>query len=93
MQQFTSNKTELLATIKRLRWYATGRTVASAHDSMSPVNSIENGGELTGYSKNAYRICSARSFWRVAWCTWFRYRTAGSFPGHKSMVVISEIFR
>ena len=91
MQQFTSNKTELLATIKRLRWYATGRTVASAHDSMSPINSDENGGELTGYSKSNLPDLSSKEFFGGSLgALGFVIERLARFPGHKSMVVISE---
>src|SRR5262249_61366699 len=45
MQQFTVNRTQIIATIKRLRWYPTGRGGMSAFESLSPLDNDENGVE------------------------------------------------
>src|SRR6266487_554783 len=43
MQQFTSDRRQLLTTIKRMRWYPTGRGGMAAVDSFSPLDDDENG--------------------------------------------------
>ena len=91
MQQFTSNKTQLLATIKRLRWYPTARAGASAHDSMSPSDNDENGIELRGYSRSNIQDLSSREFFGGSLgALGFIIERLARFPGHKSMVIISE---
>jgi len=91
MQQFTSNKTQLLATIKRLRWYPTGRAGASAHDSLSPFDNDENGVELRGYSRsNVLDLSSKEFFGGSLGALGFVIERLARFPGHKSMVIISE---
>jgi VWFA-related protein len=91
MQQFTSNKTALLATIRRLRWYPTGRGGIAAHDSMNPFNNNENGVYLPGYSSNVPRDLSSREFFGGSLGTLgFVIERLAPFPGRKSMVVISE---
>jgi VWFA-related protein len=91
MQQFTSNKTQLLAAIKGLRWYPTGRAGVAAHDSMSPFDNDENGVELRGYSRsNTPDLSSKEFFGGSLGALGFVIERLARFPGHKSMVVISE---
>ena len=91
MQQFTSNKTQLLATIKRLRWYPTGRAGAPTHDSMTPFENDENGIELMGYSRSNVRDLSSKEFFGGSFgALGFVIERLGRFPGHKSMVIISD---
>ncbi len=91
MQQLTSNRAELLATIKRLRWYATGRGTMSATDSLSPFDADENGVELKGYSSNNPRDLSSKEFFGGSLgALAFVLDRLSHFPGHKSMVLISE---
>src|SRR2546421_1968680 len=52
MQQFTSNRAQVIATIKRLRWYQTGRGGAAALDSMTADNRDDKGLDLQGYSSS-----------------------------------------
>ena len=91
MQQFTSNKTALLATIRRLRWYPTGRGRIAAQESMSPMNSNKDGVEMQGYSSNIPGDLSSREFFGGSLGTLgFVIERLAHFPGRKSMVVISE---
>src|SRR6185295_18031987 len=39
MQQFTVNRAQIIATIKRLRWYPTGRGDMSSFESLNPIDS------------------------------------------------------
>ena len=91
MQQFTSNKTALLATIRRLRWYQTGRGGMSALDSMSSFDNDENGVELQGYSRSKVPDLSSKEFFGGSLGAFgFVIEQLARFPGRKSMVVISE---
>ena len=91
MQQFTSNRAELLATTKRLRWYATGRGGASSLDYMEPFNTNGNGVELQGYSSSTAPDLSSKEFFGGSLgALAFVIERLSHFPGRKSMVVISE---
>ena len=91
IQQFTSNKTELLATIRRLRFYPTGRGGAAALDSMSPFDRDENGVDLQGYSRsNAPDLSSKEFFGGSLGALGFVIERLARFPGRKSIVLISE---
>ena len=91
MQQFTSNKTALLATARRLRWYPTGRGRISAHESMNPFNNNKDGVTLEGYSSNIPGDLSSREFFGGSLgALGFVIERLAHFPGRKSMVVISE---
>lgn len=91
MQQFTSNRSQVLATIKRLRFYQTGRGTMSAVDSLSPHDNDENGVELRGYSSNIPRDLSSKEFFGGSLgAVAFVLERLARFPGRKSIVLISE---
>lgn len=91
MQQFTSNRAQLLATIKRIRWYPTGRGSMSAVDSFSPIDSDEKGLDLRGYSSNRPPDLSSKSFFGGSLgALGFVVQGLSRFPGRKSIVLISD---
>jgi VWFA-related protein len=91
IQQFTSNKTELLATIRRLRFYQTGRGGIAALDSMSPFDRDENGVDLQGYSRSNVPDLSSKEFFGGSLgALGFVIERLARFPGRKSIVLISE---
>lgn len=91
MQQFTSNKTELLATIRRLRFYQTGRGGIASLDSMSPFDRDENGVDLQGYSRSNVPDLSSKEFFGGSLgALGFVIERLARFPGRKSIVLISE---
>jgi VWFA-related protein len=91
MQQFTSNRTQLLATIKRLRWYVIGRGRMSGQDSMSPVDDNEDGVQLQGYSSSKVPNLSSKEYFPGSLAA-LGYVIHGMtrFPGRKSIVLISD---
>jgi VWFA-related protein len=91
IQQFTSNKTELLATIRSLCFYQTGRGGIGAHDSMSPFDRDENGVDLQGYSRSSVPDLSSKEFFGGSLgALGFVIERLARFPGRKSIVLISE---
>jgi VWFA-related protein len=91
MQQFTSNRTQIIATIKGLRWYPTGRGDIAAFDSFSPMDSDENGLELKGYSTNKpMNLASKEYFGGSLGALGFVIEGLSHFPGRKSIVLISD---
>ncbi len=91
MQQFTSNRAQVLATIKRLRFYQTGRGGMSATDSLDFHNNDENGVDLRGYSNNNPRDLSGKEFFGGSLgALGFVLERLAKFPGRKSIVLISE---
>lgn len=91
MQQFTSNRSQVLATIKRLRWYPTGRGGMSAIDSIAPLDHDENGVDLIGYSANRPPDLSSKEFFGGSLgALGFIVEGLARFPGRKSIVLISE---
>jgi VWFA-related protein len=91
MAQFTSNRAQLLATIRRIRWYATGRGGLFALNSMTPFDNNENGVALPGYSSGAPPDLSSREFFGGSLgALGFVIERLSRFPGRKSLVVISE---
>jgi VWFA-related protein len=91
MQQFTVNRTQIIAMIKRLRWYPTGRGGMSAFDSLSPIDNDENGIELRGYSNNRPMNLSSKEYfgWSLG-ALGFVIEGMSHFPGRKSIVLISD---
>lgn len=91
MQQFTSNRAQILATIKRIRWYPTGRGNMSAIDSIMPLDHDENGVDLRGYSANRPPDLSSKEFFGGSLgALGFVVEGLARFPGRKSIVLISE---
>lgn len=91
MQQFTSNRAQILATIKRIRWYQTGRGAPAALDSVTPFNSNGNGVELQGYSSSRPPDLSRKEFFGGSLGSLrFVIDRLAKFPGRKSIVLISE---
>lgn len=91
MQQFTSNRAELLATIKRLRWYQTGRGGGAALDSLTADDRDENGVELPGYSSAHPPDLSHKEFFGGSLgALGLVIDRLAKFPGRKSIVLISE---
>ena len=91
MAQFTSNQAQLLATIRRIRWYPTGRGGSFALDSMTTMDSNENGVPLQGYSSGAPPDLSSREFFGGSLgALAFVIQRLANFPGRKSLVVVSE---
>ena len=91
IQQFTADRQQLLATIKGLRWYATGRGKMSAVDSIEPVNSDADGIPLRGYQNNNQLDVSGREFFHgTLGALGFVVQKLGRVPGRKSIVLISD---
>jgi VWFA-related protein len=91
MQQFTSNRAQVIATIKRLRWYQTGRGGAAALDSMTADDRNEDGVELPGYSSARPPDLSRKEFFGGSLgALGFVIDRLAKFPGRKSIVLISE---
>jgi VWFA-related protein len=91
MQQFTVDRTQTIATIKRLRWYPTGRGGMSAFESLSPLDNDENGVELRGYSTNRpMSLASKEYFGGSLGALGFVIEGMSHFPGRKSIVLISD---
>ena len=91
MQQFTSNRTQIIATIKRLRWYPTGRGNMAAFEPFSPLDSDENGIELRGYSNNRPMNLSGKEYFGGSLgALGFVIQGMSHFPGRKSIVLISD---
>ena len=91
MQQFTSNRTQTIATIKGLRWYPTGRGTVAAFESYSPMDSDENGLELKGYSSNRpMNLSSKEYFGGSLGALGVVIEGMSHFPGRKSIVLISD---
>ncbi len=91
MQQFTSNRSQILATIKRIRWYPIGRGRMSAFDSFSSVDNDEVGNEFKGYSASHVPNLSSKEFFPGSLSA-LRFVIEGlaRFPGRKSVVFISD---
>ncbi len=90
-QQFTSNRAQILATIKRLRWYPTGRGAMATLDSIGPLDNDGNGVELRGYSANRPPDLSSKEFHGGSLgALAFIIDGLSRFPGRKSLVLISE---
>jgi VWFA-related protein len=91
MQQFTSNKSQILATIKRIRWYPIGRGRMSAVDSFSSVDNDELGLEFKGYSSSHVPNLSSKEFFPGSLSALgFVIEGLARFPGRKSVVFISD---
>src|ERR1043165_4712867 len=91
MQQFTANRTQALAIIKRLRWYQTGRGGAAALDSLTADDRNQDGVELTGYSSAKPPDLSHKEFFGGSLgALAFVIDRLSKFPGRKSIVLISE---
>lgn len=91
MQQFTSNRAQVLATIKRLRWYPTGRGGMSALESINPLENNGVGVGLQGYSSPAPPDLSHKEFMGGSLgALAFVVQRLSTFPGRKSIVLISE---
>jgi VWFA-related protein len=91
MQQFTANRAEVLATIKRLRWYPTGRGGMSSAESINPHEHDWNGLDLQGYSSPAPPDLSNKEFMGGSLgALAFVVDRLSKFPGRKSIVLISE---
>lgn len=91
MQQFTSNQAQLLATIRRIRWYGTGRGGSFAFHSMTPFDDNKDGVPLQGYSSGTPPDLSSREFFGGSLgALGFVIQRLAKFPGRKSLVVISE---
>ena len=91
MQQFTSNRARILATIRRIRWYPTGRGGMSAIDSIRPLDNDDNGVQLRGYSTSRPPDLSSKEFHGGSLgALGFVIEGLARFPGRKSIVLISD---
>ncbi len=91
MQQFTANRAQVLATIKRLRWYPTGRGGMSSLESINGHEHDWNGLDLQGYSSPAPPDLSNKEFMGGSLgALAFVVDRLSKFPGRKSIVLISE---
>ncbi|MBC8030489.1 MAG: VWA domain-containing protein [Pyrinomonadaceae bacterium] len=91
MQQFTSNRAQVLATIKGLTWYQMGRGRMSATESWNPLDNNEDGIELKGYSANRPADLSGKEFFGGSLgALGFVIQGLSSFPGRKSLVLVSD---
>ena len=91
IQQFTSNRTQIMATIKHLQWYATGRGGMSAVTSFSPIDNNENGVEIAGYSSSRPPDLSSKEYSGGSLGSLdYVIQGLSRFPGRKSIVLISE---
>ena len=91
MQQFTSDRAQIIATIKRLRWYQTGRGGAAALDALTADDRNEDGVELQGYSSARPPDLSRKEFFGGSLgALGFVIDRLAKFPGRKSIVLISE---
>ncbi|HEV8589341.1 MAG TPA: VWA domain-containing protein [Pyrinomonadaceae bacterium] len=91
MQQFTANRSELLTTIKSIRWYPTGRGGMSALETIDPFNHNENGVDLQGYSSGTPPDLSHKEFFGGSLgALAFVLDRLARFPGRKSIVLVSE---
>jgi len=91
MQQFTVNRAQIIATVKRLRWYPAGRGGMSAFESLSPIDNDENGLDLKGYSNNRpMNLASKEYFGGSLGTLGFVIEGMSHFPGRKSIVLISD---
>jgi len=91
MQQFTGNRAQIIATVKRLRWYPTGRGGMSAFESLDLIDNDENGNDLRGYSNNRpMNLASKEYFGGSLGTLGFVIEGMSHFPGRKSIVLISD---
>jgi len=91
MQQFTGNRAQIIATIKRFRWYPTGRGGMSAFESLNPIDNDANGLDLRGYSNNGpMNLSSNEYFGGSLGALGFVIEGMSHFPGRKSIVLISD---
>jgi VWFA-related protein len=91
MQQFTSNRAQVFATIKRLRWYPTGRGGMSSLESINAHEHDWNGLDMQGYSSPAPPDLSNKEFLGGSLgALAFVVERLSNFPGRKSIVLISE---
>jgi VWFA-related protein len=91
IQQFTSNRAQILATVKRMRWYPTGRGGMSATTSFGPIENDENGRTLEGYSSNLPPDLSSKEpFGGSLGALGLVIQGLSRFPGRKSVVFISD---
>ena len=91
MQQFTSNRAQVLTTIKGLRWYAIGRGGMSSLESMKAMDRDDNGLDWGGYSSGAPPDLSHKEFLGGSLgALAFVLGRLSTFPGRKSIVLISE---
>jgi VWFA-related protein len=91
MQQFTSNRAQVLATIKRLRWYPTGRGGMTSLESINPHEHDGSGVDLQGYSSPVPPDLSNKEFLGGSLgALAFVVERLSHFPGRKSIVLISE---
>ncbi|HWN09142.1 MAG TPA: VWA domain-containing protein [Pyrinomonadaceae bacterium] len=91
MQQFTSNRTQVLSTIKRLNWYRNGRGGMSPNESLNPLDHDGDGLELKGYRGNRPSDLSGKEFFGGSLgALSFVIQGLSSFPGRKSLVLISD---
>ena len=91
MQQFTSNRIQVLATIKRLAWYRNGRGGMSPNESLNPIDRNQDGLDLKGYRGNRQMDLSGKEFFGGSLgALGFVIHGLSSFPGRKSLVLISD---
>ncbi|HEV2762826.1 MAG TPA: VWA domain-containing protein [Pyrinomonadaceae bacterium] len=93
LQQFTSDKRQLHATIDRLRWFPAGRAGVSTH---APLNEDSAGGDkrdaiqfIQEMEETRAGVYSAGTFNSVVSIV----RGLGEMPGRKSLVLFSEAFQ
>jgi VWFA-related protein len=93
LQQFTSDRRQLLAAIERLRWYPVGRGGVAAVETMYPEDQDDVGLLLRG-NRTTTRI-DASGFEYLGGSVGalgYVVRGLGRFPGRKSVVLISDNF-
>ena len=91
LQQFTSNRAQLLTTVRGLRWYTAGRGTLSGMESFSPINDDENGLDLKGYSSSRPGDISRKEFFGGTLASLgFVIQGLTRFPGRKSIVLVSD---
>lgn len=91
IQQFTTNRAQIIATIRRIRWYPTGRGRMSAIDSIVPLDHDDVGNDLQGYNTTRPPDLSSKEFMGGSLgALYFVVNGLARFPGRKSIVLISE---
>jgi VWFA-related protein len=93
LQQFTSDKRQLYASIERIRWYASGRGGVGAFAPIEPPTPGEHGAEIDAANEelNQFR----EDLFAVGTLGAVNYVVRGlrELPGRKSILLISDGFR
>ena len=93
LQQFTSDKRQLLAAVERIRWYPVGRGAVASVETMYPEE-IDDVGLILRGNRASTKI-DASGFEYLGGSVGalgYVVRGLGRFPGRKSVVLISDNF-